>query len=282
MDIELFEIIIRKIAQTKPVNQIFLTGNGEPLLHPQLEEFISLTHKYNLYPSFTSNGLLLDGDRIKSLTAAGDFSITVDFSPHKELYEKNRVGGNWDKVYQNLKNFLQYKKKSNHQNIKVTVKDMSTILLKDGKSKMDSLLELKELFLDLPVDNFAQVAFHNWIGNINQEVILDVGSTEGYTLCSHPWSLMQINFKGQIVACCRDMTSKYIVGKIDDKSDIMELWNNKKMIELRKALIEKRTSDIATCRNCDRPKRGGSIGRGKFEMLKNFLTKRKGFTRTEF
>ena len=115
MDVELFEIIIKRIAQTKPVNQIFLTGNGEPLLHPQLEEFINLTCKYNLYPSFTSNGSLLTSDRIDSLANAGDFSITIDFSPHKELYQKNRIGGNWEKVYHNLKNLLQFKKEKNRQ-----------------------------------------------------------------------------------------------------------------------------------------------------------------------
>ena len=279
MNIGLFETIIQKIAQTNPVGPIFLTGNGEPLLHPQLEKFINLICKYGLHPSFTSNGLLLDMERINSLASAGDFSITVDFSPYKELYEKARINGNWEKVYQNLKNLLQFKKNANCRNIKVTIKDMSTIFLKDEKSVANSMKELKRMFSDLPMDNFTRVAFHNWIGNIDQKVIPLTAPNRNYNLCSHPWSLMQINFKGQVVACCRDMASQFVVGEISDKTNLMEIWNGRKMIQLRKALAQKRASDIVVCKNCDRPKMGGSMGKNKMEMLKNFISIQRSSTR---
>ncbi|HEX9916313.1 MAG TPA: radical SAM/SPASM domain-containing protein [candidate division Zixibacteria bacterium] len=281
MDMNLFEIIMQKIAQTKPINQIFLTGNGEPLLHSELEEFIRLTCKHHLRPSFTSNGSLLHPDRINSLATSGSFSITIDFSPYKELYEKNRIGGNWEGVYANLKNLLKFKKEKNRQDIRVTIKDMSTILLENEKIKKDSLADLQKLFSGLPVDSFVSVVFHNWIGNIDPKIVPASGLKPDYNPCSHPWSLMQINFKGEVVACCRDMAGEYIIGKIDNGIEIMQLWNNKKMIELRKALVEKRTSDIRTCRYCDRPYRGGSIGKNKWEIIKTVLTKRKKFLQAE-
>lgn len=281
MQPDLFGTVIGKVAATNPVNQISLTGNGEPLLHPRLDEFIRSTCEHGLHPSFVSNGCLLDSQRFASLAAAGSFSLTIDFSPYRALYERNRVGSNWEEVYQNIRNALQFKKERNRKDIKVIIKDMSTIILQDDRSRQESLLELKKLFADLPVDQFTHVVFHNWIGNINRKVIPPFDDTQGYTICSHPWSLMQISFEGEIVGCCRDMGSEYVAGKINSKTDIMEVWNSPKMIYLRKALAQKRVSDIATCRNCDRPWRGGSIGKGRLDMIKNFLVRRKTFAQNQ-
>ena len=279
MDIRLFEKIISAIRQTDPVSSVFLTGNGEPLLHPRLEEFIRLVCQYGLHPSLTSNGSLLDIERINSLANAGDFSITVDFSPYKRLYEESRIGADWEKVYENLKNLLQLKKNTNRRHIRVTIKDMSTLFLDDEESIADSMRKLARLFSDFPVNSFAQVIFHNWIGNIDQKIIPAVNPGRTYNLCSHPWSLMQINFKGQVVACCRDMASQFVVGDINRKTDLMTIWNNQKMTGLRKALVQKRTSAITVCRNCDRPKRGGSMGKDRVEMLRNFLSNKTNFVR---
>ena len=46
MSTVLFESILRQIAGLRPVSQVYLTGNGEPLMHPALEEFISISNKY--------------------------------------------------------------------------------------------------------------------------------------------------------------------------------------------------------------------------------------------
>ena len=67
MDLDLFEDILKSVSKLKPVAQIYLTGSGEPLVHPDLEEFISLSNKYGFIPSFSSNGSLFSRERIKSL-----------------------------------------------------------------------------------------------------------------------------------------------------------------------------------------------------------------------
>ncbi|MCJ7577652.1 MAG: radical SAM protein, partial [candidate division Zixibacteria bacterium] len=143
MSTVLFESILKKIAQLKPVSQIYLTGNGEPLMHPDLEEFTSLSNKYGFIPSFSSNGSLFSKERIKSLFDSGKFFLTVDFSPSKEIYETYRSGGSWDTVYANLKNLLVLKKKLGRDYPQIEIRDMSTIALTSQRERDKFLSDLK-------------------------------------------------------------------------------------------------------------------------------------------
>jgi radical SAM protein with 4Fe4S-binding SPASM domain len=271
MSIVLFESILKKITQLKPVSQIYLTGNGEPLMHPDLEEFTSLSNKHGFIPSFSSNGSLLSKERIKSLLDSGKFSLTVDFSPSKEIYETYRSGGSWDTVYTNLKNLLILKKKLGRDYPKIEIRDMSTIVLTSQKEKDEFLSDLKGLLKDLPVDRFSQLKVHRWIGNIDQRIIPTQVKGNKYKLCTHPWSLFVITWKGEVLACCRDFGSEYVIGKIEGEDGILEIWNNERIKFLREALVSKNPDKINICKNCDRPWTGGSVARSKPEMIKKIL-----------
>ena len=271
MSTVLFESILKKITPLKPVSQIYLTGNGEPLMHPDLEEFISLSNKYGFIPSFSSNGSLFSKERIKSLLDSGKFFLTTDFSPSKEIYETYRLGGSWDTVYANLKNLLILKKKLERDYPKTEIRDMSTIALISQKERDKSLFDLKGLFKDLPVDRFSQLKVHRWIGNIDQKIIPIQVKGNKYKLCTHPWSLFVVTWNGEVLACCRDFASEYVIGRIDGENRIEDLWNNHQIKSLRSALVNKRPHEINICKNCDRPWTGGSVARSKPEMIKKIL-----------
>ena len=271
MSVVLFESILKKITPQKPIAQIYLTGSGEPLMHPDLEEFIFLSNKYGFIPSFSSNGSLLSKERIKSLLDSGKFSLTVDFSPNKEIYETYRKGGAWDTVYTNLKNLLLYKKKLGRDYPKIEIRDMSTIALSSQKERQKSLSDLKNLFTDLSVDRFSQLKAHRWIGNIDQRIIPAPGRGNKYKLCTHPWSIFVITWNGEALPCCRDFRSEYVLGKIEGEDNILDIWNNGRIKFLRDALVSKRPDRINICKNCDRPWTGGSVASTKLGMIKKIL-----------
>lgn len=271
MSVVLFESILKQIKKLKPISQIYLTGNGEPLLHPDLEEFIVLSNKYGFIPSFSSNGSLFSKERIKSLTNSGKFSLTVDFSPNKEIYETYRLGGSWDTVYSNLQNLLVLKKKLNRDYPKTEIRDMSTIALTSQKEREKSLSDLKNLFSHLPVDRFSQLKVHRWIGNIDQGTLPSPAKGNKYRLCTHPWSIFVITWNGEVLPCCRDFGAEYVMGKIDGEDGILNIWNNERIKFLREALVEKSPDRINICKNCDRPWTGGSVARTKPQMIKKIL-----------
>jgi radical SAM protein with 4Fe4S-binding SPASM domain len=271
MDLNLFEDILKSISKLKPVAQIYLTGSGEPLLHPQLEEFISRSNQYGFIPSFSSNGSLLTQERIKSLIHSGKFSLTVDFSPDKEIYETYRSGGNWETVYKNLKSLLQAKKETGEDCPKVEIRDMSTIALSSSEERERSLSDLKKMFDDLPVDRFSQLKVHRWTGNIDQNIASSSTQGNKYKLCTHPWSIFVITWNGKIIPCCRDFGSEYLIGRINGTDDILKIWNGDRIRSLRKSLAEKKPQDVNICKDCDRPWTGGSVGRTKAQMIKRIL-----------
>jgi radical SAM protein with 4Fe4S-binding SPASM domain len=274
MKIEMFEHILRKISALKPVSQIYLTGTGEPLLHPKLESFISLSNQYGFIPSFSSNGSLFAKERIATLLSSGRFSLTVDFSSDREIYETHRAGGCWETVYSNLQNLLTSKKRSGGDCPKIEIRDMSSISLSSPKERDESLSGLKDMFKDLPVDRFSQLEVHRWTGNIEAKLVPAQTRKRKYRLCTHPWSIFVITWSGEVVACCRDFESGYVVGKVDGEQGIMEVWNNHKMKSLRRALAKRRPQDIRICSNCDRPFTGGSVAQTKPQMLKKILWER--------
>ncbi len=271
MNTVLFEDILKQISQLKPVSQVYLTGNGEPLMHPDLEKLISLSNKYGFIPGFSSNGSLFSEERTKSLLESGKFLLTVDFSPDKEIYQTYRSGGCWDTVYLNLKNLLGLKKKLAKDYPKIEVRDMSTIVLSSPKKREKSLSDLKRLFKNLPVNKFSQLLVHGWTGNIDQRIVPAKIKGNTYKLCTHPWSLFVITWSGEVLACCRDFGSEYVIGRINGKDGILDIWNNQKIKYLRKTLANKKPHEVNICRNCDRPWTGGSVARSKPQMIKKIL-----------
>ena len=271
MSIDLFEHILKKISAVKPVSQLYLTGTGEPLLHPELERFISLSNQSGFIPSFSSNGSLFAKERIATLLSSGRFSLTVDFSPSKEIYETHRAGGCWKTVRTNLHDLLTSKKKSGDDYPKIEVRDMSTISLSTPIQRKESLVHLKEMFKNLPVDRFSQLQVHRWTGNIDSNLVPARSKRGKYKLCTHPWSIFVITWSGEVVACCRDFEAGYVVGRIDGEQGIMDIWNSQKMKSLRRALARKRPQEIGICSDCDRPFTGGSVAHSKPQMLKKIL-----------
>lgn len=274
MSIDLFEHILKKISEVQPVSQVYLTGTGEPLVHPELERFIFLSNEYGLIPSFSSNGSLFTEERTESLLNSGTFCLTLDFSPNRKIYETHRAGGCWETVHINLRNLLTSKKKLTRDYPEIEIRDMSTIALTSPDDREKSLSDLRRMFKDLPVDRFSQLKVHRWTGNVDAGNAAVQANDRKYKLCTHPWSILVITWSGEVVACCRDFGSEYTVGRIDGQDDIMSIWNSQKMKSLRKALAKKRPQEINICEGCDRPFTGGSVARSKPEMIKKIFWER--------
>jgi radical SAM protein with 4Fe4S-binding SPASM domain len=64
-----------------------------------------------------------------------------------------------------------------------------------------------------------------------------------WPICKSPWRQLGINADGTTRACVFDYDSRYVIGNARD-DDALQLWNNERMAEFRKALIERRYEDV--------------------------------------
>jgi MoaA/NifB/PqqE/SkfB family radical SAM enzyme len=90
------------------VQSVDFTGGGEPLLQPKLAEWIADATKAGCETGFLSNGLLLTEEKLKKILAAGIKWICISMDgATAEMYNKIRIGSNFDRVCENVANIAR-------------------------------------------------------------------------------------------------------------------------------------------------------------------------------
>jgi short-subunit dehydrogenase/MoaA/NifB/PqqE/SkfB family radical SAM enzyme len=90
------------------VQSVDFTGGGEPLLQPHLAEWIADATEAGCETGFLSNGLLLTENRLKKILDAGInwMCISMD-GADADMYNKIRIGSNFDRVCENVANIAR-------------------------------------------------------------------------------------------------------------------------------------------------------------------------------
>ena len=117
LDIGLFRELTEEAAKigVRKFNLFFL---GESLMHKSLFEMIRLAKSNGIQTRLNTNASFLDNKRAEELLETGLDLLTVSFEGvNKEIYERLRVKGNFEKTSSNIKNVikLKHRKKSIHK-----------------------------------------------------------------------------------------------------------------------------------------------------------------------
>jgi len=116
MSQEIWQAIRPHLAEIKSID---FTGGGEPLLQPKLADWISEAHAAGCETGFLSNGLLLDNEKLQRILEAGPDWICISLdAADAALYERIRVGSNFDRVIANLAALTRLR---NGQNPKIMI-----------------------------------------------------------------------------------------------------------------------------------------------------------------
>ncbi len=87
----------------KQVRSVDFTGGGEPLLQPQLVEWVAEAHGAGCETGLLSNGLLLLEAKSRDLMEAGIDWICISMDgAERQLYEQVRIGSNFERVCTNV------------------------------------------------------------------------------------------------------------------------------------------------------------------------------------
>jgi MoaA/NifB/PqqE/SkfB family radical SAM enzyme/2-polyprenyl-3-methyl-5-hydroxy-6-metoxy-1,4-benzoquinol methylase len=127
------------IIKNYHLEQIDLTGWGEPLLDPKLEDKIVHIKQANntLRVGFTTNGTLFHEERVTSILDSGVDWISISFDgASKEVYERIRTGSSYEKVLENLR-FL-----SSTRDKKKTGLSAVCVVMRENLQEMDNFVEL--------------------------------------------------------------------------------------------------------------------------------------------
>lgn len=119
MPLDLFE---RLAAGLFPgVNGLSLSFGTEPLLHEDLPKMVSIASKYNVSRIYmNTNGMLLNEKSVEALIRSGLHGISISMdAASRECYERIRVGGNFEKLLENIRTIRRLKKRmgSDHPDV---------------------------------------------------------------------------------------------------------------------------------------------------------------------
>ncbi len=259
-----FQVTTEKILPyIKDIKVIVLYHGGEPLLNKKfikmVEEFalIREKHKADFLIKTVSNGLLIDKKMADELSMSGLDYIEISIDGTSEVQNETiRRGSNTQNVISNMKILLESinEKSSNLRMDISTTQFINSIEDVEQNINSEKYSWIKNNFNDYIEQNKISIKptyAIRWSDMIVEEGVFEVIANENGTInnyCDHINNTITIRYNGDIVPCCYDLTSKLVMGNIEDEGDLYELWNNEKYLTLRESINSKEF--VSICKDC--------------------------------
>jgi len=137
MSMELYRSILSDLSDLPELSEIIFGGFGEPLMHPKIDEMVSLAKEAGYRVSITTNGLLLEKEIVDKLIElrADELVVSID-SFSQEEFGMIRSGGELNRLLENLK-MLNRKKES--ENTIFPRLNMEFVLMKSNREQFEEL-----------------------------------------------------------------------------------------------------------------------------------------------
>ena len=244
---KLFTKIIDEIAIEDKNVRAWLVFFGEALIlkktKPTIFEMIAYAKNKGLTDVvLNSNANLMDKDSAVKLIKSGLDSIYfgIDaFTP--ETYAKLRVGGNYNKAVNNIRNIIEFKKEINVENPAIYVQFVEMDINKHEKEDFINFWEKQQ---GVTVKIRPKVSWGGLIDAPNLTL-----SNENRWPCYWAMQTMSITDTGKVVKCAVDLDARYVAGDVNTQS-LKEIWNDK-LKKFRQLHISKEFDKLPDdCRDC--------------------------------
>jgi radical SAM protein with 4Fe4S-binding SPASM domain len=236
MTLELYKNIIDQIEGK--VEAVTLASRGEPLLNKDIIKMIEYTSNKFLGFKLNTNASLLTEDKCHAILSnmeTGTIVFSAD-AASKELYEKIRKRGNFEKIVENIANFKK---------IKETHYPSSKIITRVSGVKLNSMQNVEDMekywFQHVDQTGFTNYTpWHSSYTNTANNVIEP---------CTELWRRIFVWQDGTVNPCDYDYKSTLSVGKVQDNS-ISEIWQSTAYEKLRKIHLSEKRCQISPCLQC--------------------------------
>jgi len=273
------------INQFPTADRIELQGLGEPMLHPELSNMITIAAKRGIETHFITNGTLLTYDNCRKLISAGLSWITVSIDAATPTTYEYIRGGDLNTVLSNLRSLQRAKREAHTSRPEIS---FQTIRMKCNLSELTDLidlgheLEVKHISIgdiiitgDPRVDesfnrseHLSTVAREEAVPKLEalrayaerRKVVLYMAeypesdtvpgkSSDDILICDSPWTMAYIAVDGGITPCCYASNPEaWDIGNIF-KVRFEHLWNGSRYRRLRMQLL-RGEDPVTTCRGC--------------------------------
>jgi len=254
MKMQTFKRIVDDIADY--IYHININGMGEPLLNENICEMISFAKANHIYVDLYTNLQIENQDLIEGLVDYGLDAILISCDgATKQVYEKYRVRGDFNRLINNIKVLVEKKKSKNSSKPEVNIQ---CILFEHNENQLP---QMAKLVRSLQADNLIiKRPFLFWGDQKDASVFLPKNEQvnmyrrheaklrwQGKTKskCDLLWGSSVILADGTVVPCCFDYDGKVRFGNVNQDSFIA-IWNNPSYRSFRRQ-VQKDWRKIPIC-----------------------------------
>jgi sulfatase maturation enzyme AslB (radical SAM superfamily) len=243
MDLALYRKVIDD-AVAFGTRSVYLLFMGEPLLHKGIVEMVSVAHNRGLETHIFTNGQLLTEGLFGGLGVAGldELRFSVDGAT-AATYERNRVGGHFDRVLANMKMAAQVARERGFRTRLV----WQFIAMRNNESEIeDGRRMAAEIGVNFVVKTFAETdpdraPLNSGLRRVRRP-----------KPCQDIYRNVYVLWNGDVVLCCYDQNGTHVVGNLE-RETLTAVWNGPRCLSLRRRIgraIREPANEPAFCRQC--------------------------------
>ncbi|MFC1807243.1 radical SAM/SPASM domain-containing protein [Candidatus Omnitrophota bacterium] len=230
---------VKKIIDEGTENNLYgvkFNIRGEPLLHPQIHEFIKYAKKKGLIDVyFNTNAVLLTEEISIKLIDGGLDRISISFEGYtKDVYERHRVGASYEMVLSNIENLQSLKKRLGVQHPRVRIQ---TVMFPELEPTLE---EYKRFW----IQRADEVGFLDY-----KEMKVKKKGIAYPWACPQIWQRMAIFWDGAILPCNHDDDGLLTLGNVQ-QAPIKEAWHSEELNTIREAHKSGMAYEIPGCNGC--------------------------------
>ena len=255
MKLRVFHRIVEEIRKAGTIKVAVLYHGGEPFINKNLFQMINILKWVNIkFIKIVTNGMLIQKTDVENIVDSGLSSIefSLDGLSPKEN-NQIRIGSDCYKVLDIIKELIELKKEKRSNTPKIFI--ANTQIPKEEIIKKNIPISPPKYILDYLAKYKKEVEFKcvymiGWPGfdiKNKYKFVKQPSSLSQANSCDHIINTITIRSNGDVVPCCYDIASQYVIGNIL-KSTLKDIWNNEKYLILRKSIAEKKY--LSLCRNC--------------------------------
>lgn len=215
---------------------------GEPLINKELDEMVDYANKNNIITCISTNATLLTKERIQKLIDAKLDKLIISFDgAAKETYEKIRIGAEFEKVVQNIKNLISMKKDRPFVSVQFVV----------TKNNEKEIPAFRQLVKELNVDEAYLKSLETYSSKTKEMLPSEKYKRTVKDKAKHCPAKKRsvILCDGAIVPCCHVIEAeKYTFGNVFTES-FDKVWSKKSYSSFRNNTERFKTSPL--CSKCE-------------------------------
>lgn len=249
------------LKKASKIKLIKLYSLGEPLVNKNLPEMVRIIKDADICDKIeiTTNASLLTEEIAKKLV---DYNLDIlRISVYGATKEQNKKITQSVFTPDEIKKNVEFLKCYRDENAKKTPMIIAK-MLNTYSEENDKFFELyqgvaDEVGLDEPF-NLPAVEnniFENMYGedaNKAHEMSMSTNQFSGSKACRYPFTHMTIRNDGSAIVCCADWLKELCYGNVNDNS-VKELWESKKLYDIRCNMIKTKGKCFNACKTCEIP-----------------------------